>query len=257
MKMPVIFLGHGSPLNAIEDNQYTRAYQSLGKSLPPPKAILFISAHWETIGTWVTGMDSPKTIHDFQGFPKELYDISYPAKGSPELAAHIKSEIDSVNVKIDEDSWGLDHGCWSVLLHMFPKADIPVLQLSLDQTRPFKYHYELGRKLKFLREENALIIASGNIVHNLSTISWDPKAPPLDWALEFDNWFKNKVKTRDFDALINEPLSVKAGAQSIPSPDHYAPLLYILGASCPDDEFELLIEGIQNASISMTSFKFG
>ncbi len=254
-KMPTLFLGHGSPMNAIEDNDFTRALQILGQNLPRPRAILMISAHWETQGTWITGMEKPKTIHDFYGFPKALFDIQYPAPGLPKLANDLSREIAEPNISIDMEKWGLDHGTWSVLRHIFPNADIPILQLSIDRTKPMEYHFEMGKKLKYLRNQGVMIMGSGNIVHNLKAISWDVNAKPHDWAIEFDEWTKEKLESRDFNSLIHDPLKSSAGKLSIPTLEHYLPLLYVLGASDSKDTLRFNYEGIQNASASMRCFQ--
>ncbi len=250
-KVPVIFLGHGSPMNAIEDNDFTRTLTRLGESLPRPQAILMISAHWETQGTWVTGMERPRTIHDFYGFPKPLSEIQYPAPGAPLLAQRLASEISSPQIKIDFEQWGLDHGTWSVLRYLYPKADIPVFQLSLDRAQSFEFHYALGRELSFFREQGVMIMGSGNIVHNLKTINWSHQATPYDWALEFDEWVKARLQERDDMSLVSDALKSRAGQLSIPTPEHYLPLLYVLGASSQSDQLVFHYEGIQNSSISM------
>ena len=257
MKQPVLFIGHGSPMNAIEDNDFTKKLKSLGSELTRPKAILIISAHWETNGTWLTGMEKPKTIHDFYGFPDALFQVQYPASGDPSLVKNVQDNITTPEIEADMNKWGLDHGTWSVLRHMYPKADIPVVQLSIDRTKPFEYHYNLGKKLAFLREQGVLVMGSGNIVHNLRTISWSKSAEPLDWAIEFDQWVKAKANKRDFEALTNEAMNTKAGKLSIPTPEHYLPLLYVLGAGGKEEELKFDIEEIQNASISMRSIRIG
>lgn len=256
VKMPALFLGHGSPMNAIETNNFTQTLTNLGASLPRPKAILMISAHWETNGTWVTGMERPKTIHDFYGFPKALFDVQYPAPGSPEFAKKISSTILSPKIEIDENHWGLDHGTWSVLKHMFPEADIPVFQMSLDKTKPIEFHLELGKKLNFLREQGVMIIGSGNIVHNLRQVRWEQEAKPFDWAIEFDEWIKQKIINRDFNSLAKDALSTTAGKLSIPTLEHYLPLLYIAGASENKDLLKFEYEGIQMGSMSMRCLRF-
>ncbi len=257
MKLPVLFLGHGSPMNAIEENEFTKKLVKLGQSLPRPKAILMISAHWETEGSWVTGMDKPKTIHDFYGFPKPLYDIQYPAPGDPGLVSKLQKDIKSPSIQNDTNKWGLDHGTWSVLRHMYPKADVPIVQLSIDRTKPFEYHYELGKQLAFLREQGVLIMGSGNVVHNLRTLSWEANARPHDWAIEFDQWVKEKTLGNDHESLIKQAMSSKAGQLSIPTPEHYLPLLYVLGAGGKGEQVKFDIDEIQNASISMRSVRLG
>ncbi|MFI5350145.1 MAG: 4,5-DOPA dioxygenase extradiol [Elusimicrobiota bacterium] len=256
-RQPVLFLGHGSPMNAIEDNSFTRTLAKLGERLARPKAVLCVSAHWLTEGTRVTGMARPRTIHDFGGFPEALYDIRYPAPGSPELAALVRETIGSKAVSIDETEWGLDHGAWSVLRHLYPKADVPVVQLGIDYALPAARHFELGEKLRPLRENGVLIIGSGNIAHNLRRISFDENAAPEAWAAEFDGWVKRRLEKRDFESLLGDLASAPSGALSVPTPDHYDPLLYILGASDARDKLRFEYEGIQNASISMRSLSFG
>lgn len=255
--MPVLFLGHGSPMNAITTNLFTESMTLLGKTLPKPKAILMISAHWMTKGTWVTRMQNPKTIHDFYGFPKELFQVQYPAPGNPELADQIRGLITDPKIESDETEWGLDHGTWSVLRHLYPEAHIPVVQLSLDMTKPSEFHFELGQKLRSLRTQGILIMGSGNIVHNLQKISWESNATPFDWSIEFDEWVKKTAVERNFKALVSEATNTEIGRLSIPTFDHYFPLLYILGAANTTDELSFDIEGIQNGSISMRSLRFG
>lgn len=253
--LPVLFLAHGSPMNAIADNSYSRALRALGQQLPRPRAILCISAHWMSKGSWVTAMARPKTIHDFGGFPQELFAIQYPAPGSPELAAEVRSLIPTIQE--DASEWGLDHGTWSVLRHLYPAADIPVVQLSLDMGEGPRSHFDLGKKLRPLRERGVLIMGSGNIVHNLRKISWSENAPVPAWASEFDEWAKERLDARDFHALVDDALQSEAGRLSVPTPDHYYPLLYALGAAEASDSVRHVTEGMQNASISMRSVQFG
>lgn len=255
-RMPVLFVGHGSPMNAIETNDYTRALKALGESFEKPKAIVVVSAHWLTKGTWVTEMPQPKTIHDFHGFPQALFDVQYPAPGSPEIAKLIQSEVRKPKVQGDHKEWGLDHGTWSVLRHMYPKADVPVLQLSIDLSQPAEYHFDLGQQLSQLRDKGVLLLGSGNVVHNLRQIRWEPNAKPYDWAVEFDNWFKQKLLSRDFKALIKDFHNSTAGQLSVPTLDHYLPLHYILGAANETDELKFEFEELQNGSISMRTFQF-
>ena len=257
MRQPVLFIGHGSPMNAIADNAYTRTLVTLGQELlkMPPKAILVISAHWMTRGTFVTRMSHPKTIHDFGGFPRELFEVQYPAPGSPEIADLVRTTIPSVGA--DEAEWGLDHGTWSVLKHLVPNANVPVLQLSLSLYDSPAYHLKLGQQLKELREKGVLILSSGNLVHNLRKIQWDEKAKPYDWAVEFDQWIARKIEQRDAQAIVNEALISEAGKLSSPTPEHFLPIYYILGASDSKDELKTEFEEMQNASISMRSFSLG
>ncbi len=253
--MPVVFIGHGSPMNAIEDNGYSRALTRLGGLLPIPKAILMVSAHWLTKGTWITAMAAPRTIHDFSGFPHELYKIDYPASGDTALAVSIKQALNMPELSLDYHAWGLDHGTWAVLKHVYPLANIPVLQLSIDFNQPEMFHFELGRKLGYLRNNGVIIMASGNIVHNFNYINWDAESIPYDWAIEFDSWVKDMLIKRDYAALVNNARSTHSGKLSIPTLDHYLPLLYILGASDESDQLVFDYEEIQNSSMSMRCFR--
>lgn len=253
-KMPVFFIGHGSPMNALASNDYTRMLNELGRTVPRPEAIVMISAHWTTRGTWVTAMSKPRTIHDFGGFPKVLFDVQYPAPGSPELAREISTRINEPKIGEDAVEWGLDHGTWSILRHIYPKADIPVVQLSLDMTKPASFFYELGKKLAFLREKNVLIMASGNIVHNLRFIEWDEKAKPHGFAEEFDQWIEERTHAHKDEDVVNHYLSHKDGQLSNPTQDHYFPYLVTLGAAHGSVEVKTIYSEIQNASISMRSF---
>lgn len=255
-KLPVLFVGHGSPMNAIEDNEYTRAWTELGKTLPRPAAVLAISAHWYGRGTHVTGMAKPKTIHDYWGFPEELYGERYPAPGSLALAHEVQRLVTSAKVSLDEE-WGLDHGTWVVLKRLFPKADVPVIQLSLDYTKPATFHYALGQELASLRQRGILILGSGDIVHNLGLVDFSEGAKPTDWALEFDAKSKALIEAGDHDALIHYEKLGHAAALSIPTPDHYLPLMYTLAAREPGEEAKFFAEGITFGTVSMTSVQFG
>lgn len=255
-RAPVIFIGHGSPMNAIANNEFTQSLNSIRNLYPYPKAILCISAHWMTEGTWLTHQKEPKTIHDFYGFPPALFDVQYPAPGHPELAEALAAKIKEPSLYLDDEMWGLDHGTWSVLRHIYPEADIPVIQLSLDMEKDASYHYELGKQLASLRDEGILIIGSGNIVHNLRVLKWGEDALPYDWAVKFDLWAKTKLEARDFKALISDYENSTEGKLSVPTPEHYYPLLYILGASLESDFLSFHYEEIQNASISMRTFSF-
>ena len=255
-RMPVLFAGHGSPMNALENNAYTKMLGRLAAQIQKPKAILMVSAHWMTEGTWVLGMNKPKTIHDFYGFPQELFDIQYPAVGSPETAHLIQAAVSEPKINTDLDMWGLDHGTWSVLRHMYPKADVPVVQLSLYMARSPEYHIKIGEQLSKLREQGILIIGSGNLVHNLGKIDWDTYAKPHDWAIESDSWFKKTLMARDFSALTYDFHKTAAGKLSIPTMDHFLPLHYILGASDSKDELIFEFEEIHNAAIAMRTFGF-
>jgi 4,5-DOPA dioxygenase extradiol len=254
--MPVLFVGHGSPMNAIETNSFTHSLKDLGRRLPIPKAIVCVSAHWMTEGTWVTRMARPKTIHDFYGFPKELFDVQYPAPGAPEIADRIRSTVQDPQILVDDELWGLDHGAWSVLRHLYPEANVPVLQLSVYMEQPGEYHYKVGQALQALRNQGIFVIGSGNIVHNLRQIRWEPDATPFDWAVDFDQWAKENMLAGNHQALISEYLDHPAGRASVPTPDHYYPLLYTLGAADRDDKLTFPWEGIQNSSISMRAVLF-
>lgn len=255
-KMPVLFVGHGSPMNAIADNYFTQSWKALGQSFGKPKAILCISAHWLSAGTWVTHMVKPKTIHDFYGFPQELFNVQYPAPGDPKLAEDIQLLAKFPRIHLDDANWGLDHGTWSVLVQMYPEADIPVVQLSIDMSEPLSFHLELGKTLAALREQGVMILGSGNIVHNLRRLDWHNHSG-YEWAIEFDEWVKDKLLQRDFGALADEVLNTQAGQWSVPTPDHYIPLLYAVGASDPEDTLQFETEGLDLGSISMRSFSFG
>lgn len=255
-KTPVLFLGHGSPLNALADNPFTRSLAALGAAIAKPEAVLCVSAHWMTEGTWVTHMAQPRTIHDFSGFPEALARFQYAAPGAVARAEDIAHALDDVPVGLDDDEWGLDHGTWSVLCHLFPEADIPVLQMSLDLSKPAGFHFDLGARLRGFREQGLLIIGSGNIVHNLRRIDWEENAKTYDWAREYDAWVKDRLRQRDFAGLIRDHRKSEAGRLSVPTPEHFYPLLYVLGAAEPEDELQFVFEGFQNASISMRSLKF-
>jgi len=254
---PVLFIGHGSPMNAILDNAFTRSLTSLGKSFKEkPNAILVVSAHWLTRGTHVMISEKPKTIYDFGGFPDELYQIKYPAPGSPLFAKETKQLIKTTNT-IEDDNWGLDHGAWTILRHIFPNADIPVFQLSIDYSKEPQYHYNLAAELKALRKKGVLIIGSGNIVHNLYQIDFNENAKPFKWAIEFDEIVKVKLFKKDYAGLINYSILGQAAKLSIPTNDHYLPMLYSLGLTEKDEELKFVYEEIQNASISMRCFQIG
>ncbi len=252
--MPVVFVGHGSPTNAIENNEFTLNWAEIGKNIPKPTAILSVSAHWLTKGTFVTSMENPKTIYDFYGFPKELYALSYPAPGDVKLAGDIIKSVSNPEISKDFE-WGLDHGTWSVLIKMFPKADIPVIQLSMDFNQPGDFHFELGKKLNFLRKRGVLIFCSGNIVHNLGRIDWSDKAH--DWALEFDEISKKLISEKKYSELINYQKLGKSALLSIPTNDHYLPLLYSLGASEANDNIHFFNEKVTMGSLSMRGVIFG
>lgn len=250
--MPLVFVGHGSPTNALSDNAFTQTLFRWSTILPRPKLILCISAHWLTDGVFVTDATQPKTIHDFGGFAPELYQIQYPAPGDKKFADELVKN--NSNIQSDGGKWGLDHGAWSVLKHMYPKADIPVVQLSIDIKKPPQHHFEIGRQLNRLRNEGVLILGSGNIVHNLQKIIWLPQAQAYEWAITFDEWVKNKIHKQDYDSIVNEALGRSDGQMSVPYPDHWYPLLTVLGAADSTDSIVHEFEGMEYGSLSMRSF---
>ena len=250
--MPALFLGHGNPMLAIEPNHFADRWWRLGQQLPRPRAILMISAHWYTRGTGITAMAQPRTIHDFGGFPRALFEVQYPAPGDPQLAQQIQQLLAPLPVALDQ-RWGLDHGCWALLKHMYPAADIPVLQLSIDATQPPAFHYQLGQQLAALRQQGVMLIGSGNVVHNLGMVEFGDHVPPLPWAVEYELWAKSQIQQGKHAPLIDYLNSHPAARLASPSPDHYLPLLYILGAQLPGDEVSFPIEGIDLAAISMLS----
>jgi 4,5-DOPA dioxygenase extradiol len=258
-RMPVLFIGHGSPMNAIEDNEFSRGWRAAAQALPRPHAILCVSAHWETRGTLVTAMQRPSTIHDFGGFPQALYDVEYPAQGSPWLAQETKEAVKTTTVGFD-DNWGLDHGCWSVLRQMFPDADVPVIQLSLDHFKPAAYHYDLGRELAPLREKGVLIVGSGNMVHNLRRVVMrgnslsDFNTPfGLDWALEANALFHKLIDTDDHAALVGYQSLGAAVQLAVPTPEHYLPMLYALALKEPGESISYFNDKPLAGSLTMTS----
>lgn len=256
-QMPAIFIGHGSPMNAIENNEFADQWRKTGEALPRPKAILCISGHWNTRGTHVTAAEKPPTIHDFGGFPEELFKIRYPAPGSPELANEVKRIVKSTEVIIDDER-GLDHGCWSVLMHMFPAADIPVVQLSLDFHKEPQAHYNLGRELLPLRNEGILIVGTGNLVHNLRMVAWDSEPGyGFDWAADANTRMKEFIMNDDHESLINYRQQGKSFDLAIPSPDHYLPLLYILALKQEGEKVTLFNDKLMMGSLSMTSVILG
>lgn len=257
-KMPVLFVGHGSPMNGIEDNEFSQYWKKLATQIERPKAVLCISAHWLTKGTFVTAMDQPRTIHDFGGFPQALFDVQYPAPGDLELAIETKKLITSTTVELDHD-WGLDHGTWTIVRHMYPDADIPVLQLSIDYHQPAQYHYDLAKHLSSLRQKGVLIIGSGNMVHNLRMVAWDKleQSYGFDWALEMNDLFKKKIEENDHKSLINyQDLGLPAKL-AIPTPDHYYPLIYTLALKDEKDSVSFFNDKPMAGSLTMTSVKFG
>lgn len=253
-RMPLVFLGHGSPMNAIEDNAYSRSWIELGKTLPRPQAILVISAHWMTHGSTLVDVSKlPRTIHDFYGFPQELHAVQYPAHGDPELAREVISLLASHHVEGDE-TWGLDHGAWSVLARLYPEADVPVFQLSIDMSKDLDWHLNIGRELAELRRRGVLILGSGNVVHNLRTMRWGGQ--PYDWAVEFDTFFAEKLEARDMTALANRAAMGNLFRMAQPTPDHYLPALTIAGLGEATDKLTFMNNAIDIASVSMRSFIF-
>ena len=255
VRMPVAFFGHGSPMNALEKNRYTEAWRSIGKAVPKPKAILCISAHWYIRGTAVTAMGQPRTIHDFGGFPQRLFEVQYPAPGDPHLAARVRNLLAPTEVQLDQ-SWGLDHGTWSVLVHLFPKADVPVVQLSIDGTQPPQFHYELAGRLAPLRDEGVFIVGSGSIVHNLGKLNWDTTAAPFEWATRFNNRVRDQLLQRDHKMLVAYDID-QAAHLAAPTPDHYLPLLYAAGLQQNDEPVTFAVDGIELGSIGMLTVTFG
>jgi 4,5-DOPA dioxygenase extradiol len=253
-RMPALFIGHGSPMNAIEDNEFSRAWEEVGKKLPQPRAILCISAHWETQGAQVTGMEKPRTIHDFYGFPRQLFELQYPAPGSPELAQQVCNLVKESAIQPDL-TWGLDHGTWSVLCRMYPNANIPVVQLSLDRTHEAEYHYELGRQLRELRQAGVLILGSGNIVHNLRLMVWEDTA--FDWAVDYDARVKAWILDGDHDSIIHYEKYGSPAMLSVNSAEHYLPLLYILGLKEEGEPVGFFAEKIWSGSLSMRCVQIG
>ena len=255
--MPVLFMGHGSPMNGIEHNEFTNQWAQLAKDIPTPSAVLVISAHWLSKGTRITAMEFPKTIHDFGGFPPELFAVQYPAPGSPALAQETAKIISSISVEQDHD-WGLDHGAWSVVKQMYPEANIPVLQLSIDYTKPPQYHYELARELTALRSKGVLIMGSGNMVHNLRMVSWEMiNGGGYDWALEINEQFKHFLEKGDHASLINYEKLGRSAQLAIPTPEHYLPLLYTLGLQQQRDSLSLFNDKAIGGSLTMTSVRIG
>ena len=255
--MPVIFVGHGNPMNALARNAWTEGWASIGKSIPHAKAVLSVSAHWYVSSTAVTGDRAPKTIHDFGGFPRKLYGIEYPAPGSPKLARRVSDLLGPVSAGLDK-SWGLDHGTWAVLCHVFPKADVPVVQLSIDRTQPPEFHYEIGKRLAPLREEGVLVVGSGNIVHNLHAYAWGRQGiSPFDWAVRFEKRARELLLEGDDASLVAYEKLGRDAMLSIPTPDHYLPLLYVLGARRSDEPIRFPVEGVDGGSVSMLAVRIG
>jgi 4,5-DOPA dioxygenase extradiol len=255
--MPAIFFGHGNPMNALSSNTYTGAWRKIGEHTRRPKAVLSVSAHWYVPETGVTVTTAPRTIHDFGGFPRELYEVQYPAPGDPELARRVQQLLAPLEVKLD-NSWGLDHGTWSVLRHVYPAADIPVVQLSIDETKPASFHFEIGKKLAPLRDEGVLIVGSGNLVHNLHTYAWGRHpSDPYDWAVRFESAARDMMLAGEYKPLVEYDTLGRDAALSIPTPDHYLPLLYVLAARRSNERVKFPVEGVDGGSISMLSVQIG
>lgn len=255
--LPALFVGHGSPMNAIAENHYSEAWRRIGQSTPRPDAILAVSAHWYISNSALTVSKAPRTIHDFGGFPAELYQVQYPAPGDPELALRVQNLLAPLDVALD-DSWGLDHGTWSVLRHMYPRADVPVVQLSIDASQPARFHFDIGQALAPLRRENVLIVGSGNLVHNLRRYDWAGNGiAPYDWASRFENQAKDLILANDFAPLIDYECLGPDAALSIPTPEHYLPLLYVLGSKVSDDVATFPVEGIEGGAVSMLAVQLG
>ena len=257
--MPVLFIGHGSPMNGIEDNEFSRRWTQMAKEIPTPKAVLVVSAHWFSKGTHITAMDFPKTIHDFGGFPQALFDVQYNALGNPALAKETVALIKSAHVELDHD-WGLDHGTWTIIRHMYPEANIPVLQLSIDYTKDPQYHYDLSKELYNLRKKGVLIIGSGNMEHNLRMVAWDKMDEPgygFDWALKMNDTFKHLIENGNHESLINYQILGKEGRLAIPTPEHYLPLLYSLALKGNKDDISFFNDRAVAGSLTMTSVKIG
>ena len=255
--MPVVFFGHGNPMNALSQNAYTEGWKQLGREIPKPNAVLAISAHWYVDRTAVTAMPRPRTIHDFGGFPRPLHEFSYPAPGDPQLAARVQSLLTPLPIHSDQ-AWGLDHGTWSVLCHVYPDADLPVIQLSIDETQPAQFHYELAKRLAPLRDEGVLIAGSGNLVHNLHAYAWGAHpVQPLDWAVRFERQVRDLLQAGDHRPLIDYASLGRDALLSVPTPDHYLPLLYVIALQRPGEPVQFPVEGIDGGSVSMLSVRIG
>ena len=256
-RMPALFFGHGNPMNALQQNAWTEQWAAIGKGMPRPKAILSVSAHWYPPATLVTAVEKPRTIHDFGGFPRPLFEVQYPAPGDLDLCRRVRDVLSPVDVGFDED-WGIDHGTWSVLVHVFPDADIPVVQLSIDETQPAQFHYDLGRRLAPLRDEGVLIMGTGNLIHNLHSYGWGRHVPePYDWAVRFETYARERMISGEHQPLIDYEQLGRDAMLAAPTPDHYLPLLYILGAQQPDDRVSFPVEGVDGGSVSMLSVQVG
>jgi 4,5-DOPA dioxygenase extradiol len=256
-RMPALFIGHGNPMNALADNEYTRAWNEIGRTMPRPRAILVISAHWYLPGMAVTAMARPQTIHDFGGFPRALFEYQYPARGDEGVAREVQALLQPLDVKLDYE-WGLDHGAWAVLCHIYPQADVPVVQLSIDETLPAMHHYRIGLQLAQLRERGILVLGSGNVVHNLHTYAWGKhEQAPYDWAARFEQQVRDCVMSSNHEPLINYERLGRDAALSAPTPEHYLPLLYVLGTAHKNDLVSFPVTGMDGGSISMLSVKLG
>lgn len=256
-RQPAVFLGHGNPLNAVQSNRYSRAWRALGERLPRPRAVLSVSAHWYEPGAAVTIVEAPRTIHDFRGFPESLFQVQYPAPGDPALAARVRELLAPVEVAADDD-WGLDHGTWAVLCHVYPEADVPVVQLRIDSAQPASFHYALGRSLAPLRDDGVLVLGSGNVVHNLGRYDWSgERDTAFDWALRFEEQARELIAGHDHRPLVDYFRLGPDAAMSIPTPEHYLPLLYVLGASDSSDSVSFPVDGIEGGSVSMLSVVLG
>jgi 4,5-DOPA dioxygenase extradiol len=255
--MPAIFLGHGNPMNALAHNPWTDGWAAISKDVPRPRAVLCVSAHWYLPASLVTSNSAPRTIHDFGGFPRELYEVKYPAPGDPRLAQRVRELLGPVSVELD-DRWGLDHGTWSVLCHLFPEAEVPVIQLSIDETQPSEFHYETAQRLRSLRDEGVLIVGSGNLVHNLHAYAWGrQQVEPLDWAVRFEERARELLLAGDHVPLIDYETLGKDAALSVPTPDHYLPLLYVIAQQREGEQVSFPVEGFDGGSVSMLSVKIG
>jgi len=255
--MPAIFFGHGNPMNALASNAWTKTWSAVGNNIPKPKAIVCVSAHWYLPATLVTAQEQPRTIHDFGGFPRELYEINYPAPGDPQLANRVKDLLAPVSAGLDT-RWGLDHGTWSVLCHVFPEADIPVIQLSIDETQPAQFHYETAKQLSSLRDEGVLIVGSGNLVHNLHAYAWGrEQVEPLDWAVRFEERARELLLARDHNSLVAYERLGRDAILSVPTPDHYLPLLYVIAQMREAEDISFPVEGFDGGSVSMLSVQIG
>jgi 4,5-DOPA dioxygenase extradiol len=255
--MPAIFFGHGNPMNALTRNAWTDGWATIGKKIPRPRAVLCVSAHWYLPATLVTSMPAPRTIHDFGGFPRELYEVKYPAPGDPELARRVQSLLAPLPVGLDY-GWGLDHGAWSVLCHVFPEADTPAAQLSIDETQPAKFHYETAKRLAPLRDEGVLIMGSGNLVHNLHAYAWGrQQGEPLDWAVRFEKRARELLLAGDHDPLVAYETLGRDAILSAPTPDHYLPLLYVISQQREGEQVSFPVEGVDGGSVSMLTVQIG